>query len=98
MLANDKGDNDVKPGLCTGLLAFALRLRKTQLGEPSHEDCAIKSSPQMGDIPDIRRVRRLANLRSLVFRKNSEYNALLQSFRHLPYNENQTRTLNATSL
>ena len=30
--------------------------------------------------------------------KKSESSALLQSFHHFPYNENQTRTLNTTSL
>jgi hypothetical protein len=29
LLANDKGDNEVKPGLCTNILTFALWPRKT---------------------------------------------------------------------
>ena len=28
-VANDKGDNEMIPGVCTDLLAFALQLRKT---------------------------------------------------------------------
>ena len=28
-VANDKGDNEMIPGLCTDLLVFALQLRKT---------------------------------------------------------------------
>ena len=29
MSANNKGDNEVKPGLCTDVLAFTLRLSRT---------------------------------------------------------------------
>ena len=39
-VANDKGDNEMIPGLCTNLLALALWLRKTpgnSAGRPSDE-------------------------------------------------------------
>jgi hypothetical protein len=29
LLINDKGENEMIPGLCTGLLAFMLQMRKT---------------------------------------------------------------------
>ena len=49
--------------------------------------------------PDIRRVRSLANHRSLDFHQNrSELSLLLQLVCYFPYNENPTRALNTTSL
>ena len=36
-VANDKGFNEMIPGLCTDLLAFALQLRKTSARRPSDE-------------------------------------------------------------
>ena len=51
---NDKGDNEMKMGLCIDLSAFTLRLRKMRkpsARRPSDEGCAINHRLKSGPLP-----------------------------------------------